>query len=106
MSNNGFQLSDSCVPAEHLVANICSSTGYFGFLSASTGITSPSQYYYYCRRADGSYSSSVSLGLPTCNILPYPSVPTVADGLSLGWQAGAVLILVAVVLFLRKAWIA
>lgn len=41
-----------------------------------------------------------------CEILgpPPPStIPTVADGITLGWQAGAALILVGCILFLKKA---
>ena len=31
------------------------------------------------------------------------NIPTVADGITLGWQAGAALILVGCILFLKKA---
>lgn len=31
------------------------------------------------------------------------TIPTVADGIALGWQAGAALILVGCILFLKKA---
>jgi hypothetical protein len=54
------------------------------------------------------WTVSYSIPVPSknCQIpgpIPLSTIPTVADGITLGWQAGGALILVGCILFLKKA---
>lgn len=107
MSNNGFtgQYSSTCVPVDEYARQYCASTGGFSNYAGTTfWLSNGYEAWCYTPSAGGTARYS-RIGYPNCQISLDSSVPTVSDGISLGWQAGSSLILVAVVLFLRKALI-
>lgn len=103
MANNGYLVSGVCSPFFSVPA-VCpvSNSSYAATIYKNSGLISE------VRCWNSNFTSSVIVPVPSinCEILgpiPPSTIPTVADGITLGWQAGAALILVGCILFLKKA---
>lgn len=106
MANNGYLISGVCSSSsDYLNSVYCpqkNPSWYYSRIEFSSAATNKP--YFVC----GSSSSQSYLLSPAFNCeipgpIPPSTIPTVADGISLGWQAGAALILVGCILFLKKA---
>lgn len=99
MANNGFLSGDTCLTPSQYAITYC--------VGKPTGFNNTSTNGFICDATEKWVRASPSVY--NCEILgppapPLPStIPTVADGITLGWQAGAALILVGCILFLKKA---
>lgn len=103
-SNNGFLINDACYSGTDYVRTICASvypTFSYGQLQVAPNSSTADKLL--CRVGTTTYT--VQTANPDCLLIDKPDIPSVSDGLLLGWQTGSALILVAVVLFLRKALI-
>lgn len=104
MANNGFLSGTQCIDTESYVNSVCTANRPTYTASMAIFRTSASDqtacsvsgaWYYYPFPA-----YDCQLAGP-----PGPSqIPSVQDGISLGWMAGIPLILVASVLFLKRAF--
>lgn len=80
---------------------------YSGYFVDPSGNIRPGSTNVFCYTSSMGNAGSFQFSFtPTCEIGLDPAsikIPTVADGIALGWQAGAALILVGCILFLKKA---
>lgn len=109
MANNGYLVDSVCVGDVQAKFVLSCPSGTYIFYN---GYVLPSSL-----GSGTCYSKNISTGALTalktvpvpvfdCEIpgpIPPSKIPTVADGIALGWQAGAALILVGCILFLKKA---
>lgn len=96
MANNGFLSDGTCLTPSQYAITYCVGKPT-GFNNTSTNGFICNSNEKWVRATPSSYN---------CEILgpiPPSTIPTVADGIALGWQAGAALILVGCILFLKKA---
>lgn len=104
MANNGYLFGNTCFPNPVPLSSCPLGTTVVGIFSSDLG---SNFYRYSCYIGSGdvlTFTKSVIIPLnPNCDISIPSSIPTVADGITLGWQAGAALILVGCILFLKKA---
>lgn len=103
MANNGYLISGVCSPSVYSASLAVCPPLTVRIFHGGTSIVD-------CYKPNSAntgwtYISGVPLPLPNCEITSSTtsSIPTVADGITLGWQAGAALILVGCILFLKKA---
>lgn len=104
MANNGYFVGSVCLTETEYVFSVFCPSFKPDFTYYRIQVVPSVSRSFYCLN-----NTSVYVG----NSLPYncdlssaytPSkIPTVADGITLGWQAGAALILVGCILFLKKA---
>lgn len=107
MANNGYLVGGQCMPSvvEYLFS-VCPAGTHRITLSATSAGTEGAS----CFDASWNNLGYYTAGPPTCELqqpdTPSDSasgIPTVADGVSLGWSVGSALILTAAILFVRKA---
>lgn len=107
MANNGYYVGQSCSSVKEKSISICSLANpandyaipHFRFGSVSSANVQ-------CYSSVSGVRVTYSIPAFDCEIGIDPAsikIPTVADGITLGWQAGAALILVGCILFLKKA---
>lgn len=110
MANNGYLVGGQCTPSvvEYLLS-VCPSGTHRITLSATAAGTEGAS----CFDASWNNLGYRTAGAFTCELQQQPDIPadsasgipTVADGVSLGWSVGSALILTAAILFVRKALI-
>lgn len=105
MANNGILFGSDCLfSMDYAISvgkstTVCSSDPSIQYLLYSKGAIA-------CQGNSGWFYVS-SLPLFNCEIggpSDLSKIPTVADGVTLGWQAGGALILVGCLLFLKKVF--
>lgn len=108
MANNGYLVGDSCLSIKEKSIQICKQNNpLFSWAAPHYRYDSLSSEKIMCSAASGVSLPSVWLSYPAfdCEVtgqIPKSTIPTVADGITLGWQAGGALILVGCILFLKK----
>lgn len=108
MANNGYLVGGQCTPSvvEYLLS-VCPVGTHRITLSATAAGTEGAS----CFDASWNNLGYRTVGSTTCELQQQPDtpsdsasgIPTVADGVSLGWSVGSALILTAAILFVRKA---
>ena len=110
MASNGYLVGGQCTPSvtEYLLS-VCPTGTHRITLSATAAGTEGAS----CFDASWNSLGYRTAGAPNCELQQQPDtpadsasgIPTVADGVSLGWSVGSALILTAAVLFVRKGLI-
>jgi hypothetical protein len=106
MANNGYLFDGVCISQFDAITQKCKSS--FPSYTYIAITIYPTSSFGYCLISQSSvYNAPPNNNIhPNCVIdgpLPPSTIPTVADGITLGWQAGGALILVGCILFLKKA---
>lgn len=108
MANNGYLVAGQCNPSvTEYFLSLCPAGTYRITLTATSADNEGAS----CFDASWNNLGYRVAGVPNCEIQQSsdsPSdaasgIPTVADGVSLGWSVGSALILTAAILFVRKA---
>jgi hypothetical protein len=109
MANNGYMQGNSCVPvssSSDIASCPLSGAVIIGYFYNPDGSVYKRICYTSGLASWAGYPTTTAI--PNCEISgpkPPSTIPTVLDGITLGWQAGGALILVGCILFLRKALI-
>lgn len=104
MANNGYLVGSVCVTETEYVSSVLCPSLKPDFTYYRIQIGPSVSHLFYCLNNTSNYVGNSSLYNCDLSSASTPStIPTVADGIALGWQAGAALILVGCILFLKKA---
>lgn len=108
MANNAYLVGGQCTPSvvEYLLSVCPAGTHRITLSATAAGLEGAS-----CFDASRKNLGYRTVGAPNCELQQQPDtpsdsasgIPTVADGVSLGWSVGSALILTAAILSVRKA---